>query len=44
LIVRGWAAMTEELVLTWVADPDGVTREKLLAMIATSLPALAALV
>jgi AcrR family transcriptional regulator len=44
LIVRGWAAMTEELVLTWVADPDGVTREKLLAMIANSLPALAALV
>jgi hypothetical protein len=31
-------------VLTWVADPAGVTREKLLAMIATSLPALAALV
>ena len=44
LIVRGWAAMTEELVLTWVVDPDGVTREQLLAMIATSLPALVALV
>ena len=44
LIVRGWAAMTEELVLTWVAEPDGVTRDELLAMIATSLPALAAIV
>jgi AcrR family transcriptional regulator len=44
LIVRGWAAMTEELVLTWVVDPDGVTREQLLEVIATSLPALAALV
>ena len=44
LVVRGWAAMTEELVLTWVVDPDGVTREQLLAMIATSLPALVALV
>ena len=44
LIVRGWAAMTEELVLTWVVEPDGVTRDELLAMIATSLPALAAIV
>jgi len=40
LIVRGWAAMTEELVLTWVVDPSGVTREELLAVIAASLPAL----
>ena len=44
LIVRGWAAMTEELVLTWVVDPDGVTREQLLEVIAASLPALAAIV
>ncbi len=40
LLVRGWAAMTEELVLTWTADPTGVTRDELLAVIATSLPAL----
>ena len=40
LIVRGWAAMTEELVLTWVQEPSGVTREELLAVIAASLPAL----
>ena len=40
LVVRGWAAMTEELVLTWVVDPTGVTREELLAVIAASLPAL----
>ena len=44
LVVRGWAAMTEELVLTWVVDPAGVTREELLRMIAASLPALVALV
>src|SRR6476660_622731 len=37
LVVRGWAAMTEELVLTWVQDPAGVTREELLAVIAASL-------
>jgi len=40
LLVRGWGAMTEELVLTWVLDPAGVTRDELLAMITTSLPAL----
>lgn len=40
LLVRGWAAMTEELVITWAADPGGVTREELLAIIGVSLPAL----
>ncbi len=40
LMVRGWAAMVEELVLTWKVDPAGVSREHLLAMIAASLPAL----
>ena len=40
LVVRGWAAMTEELVLTWVVDPAGVTREELLAILVASLPAL----
>lgn len=42
LLVRGWAAMAEELVLSWVADPDGVTREELLQLLAVSLPALVA--
>ncbi|CAN5665728.1 TetR/AcrR family transcriptional regulator [soil metagenome] len=42
LVVRGWAAMTEEVVLAWVADPTGVTRDELLAVLATSLPALVA--
>jgi len=47
LIVRGWAAMTEELVLTWAApdhsraDPE-VSRDELLTIIANSLPALVA--
>ena len=40
LVVRGWSAMTEELVLSWVADPAGVTREDLLVILAASLPAL----
>ena len=40
LMVRGWSAMTEDLVLSWVRDPDGVTREQLLGALAASLPAL----
>lgn len=40
LLVRGWAAMAEDLVLSWVADPDGVGRDELLHLLAVSLPAL----
>jgi AcrR family transcriptional regulator len=40
LMVRGWSAMGEEMVLTWVADPRGVSREQLLEALAASLPAL----
>ena len=40
LMVRGWSAMGEEMVLTWVTDPAGVTRDQLLEALAASLPAL----
>jgi AcrR family transcriptional regulator len=40
LLVRGWSAMTEELVLSWRADPEGVAREELIAIMAASLPAI----
>ena len=40
LMVRGWSAMGEEMVLTWVADPRGVTRDQLLESLSASLPAL----
>ena len=40
LMVRGWSAMGEEMVLTWAADPAGVTREQLLEALAVSLPGL----
>ena len=40
LLVRGWSAFAEELVLTWAADPGGVAREELLAAVTDSLPAL----
>jgi AcrR family transcriptional regulator len=42
LLVRGWSAMSEELVLTWHAHPAGVSREELIEIMATSLPALVA--
>jgi AcrR family transcriptional regulator len=44
LVVRGWAAMSEELVLTWAQDPAGVTRQQLDDLLANSLPALIATV
>jgi AcrR family transcriptional regulator len=43
LMVRGWSALGEEMVLTWVADPRGVTRDQLLESLAASLPALVGL-
>ncbi len=43
LVVHGWSAMAEEVVLAWVADPGGVSREQLLGLLAGSLPALVSL-
>jgi AcrR family transcriptional regulator len=40
LVVRGWAALAEEMVLTWAADPAGVSRDQLLDTLTGSLPAL----
>lgn len=40
LVVRGWSAMVEEIVLSWIADPAGITREELLSIMAASLPAI----
>ncbi|CAN5284164.1 TetR/AcrR family transcriptional regulator [soil metagenome] len=42
LVARGWAAMTEELVLSWVEEPGEVSREELLAIMTSALPALVA--
>lgn len=40
LMVRGWAALGEELVLTWIEDPGDVSREQLLESLTAALPAL----
>ncbi|MBF4160199.1 TetR/AcrR family transcriptional regulator [Nocardioides acrostichi] len=44
LVVRGWAAMAEDAVLSWVLDPTGVSREQLLDMLTAALPSLVATV
>lgn len=38
LMVRGWSAMAEEVVISWVRDDLGVSREELIAMLAAALP------
>lgn len=40
LVVRGWSAMAEEMVLTWADDPSVMTRDQLLGVLALSLPAV----
>jgi AcrR family transcriptional regulator len=42
LMVRGWAAFTEEVVLEWVRESRGITRDELLLMLAASLPGILA--
>ena len=40
LVVRGWAAMCEELVIAWHTDPGDVGRDELLEIVVGALPAL----
>lgn len=42
MIVRGWSAFTEEVVLDWARDHRGITREELLLTLSASLPAILA--
>ena len=42
LVVRGWSAMVEELVLSWIDDPGGLTREQLVDLLSAALPAIVA--
>jgi AcrR family transcriptional regulator len=38
LMVRGWSAMAEEVVISWVQDHRDVSRDDLLTMLAAALP------
>ncbi|MBM7516269.1 TetR/AcrR family transcriptional regulator [Nocardioides nitrophenolicus] len=40
LLIHAWQAMVEDLVLTWCDSPAGLSREDLLQVVTTSLPAL----
>ncbi|MGZ4438310.1 MAG: TetR/AcrR family transcriptional regulator [Nocardioidaceae bacterium] len=40
LMVRGWSAMAEEVVLSWVRDDRGVAKDDLLTMLAAALPGI----
>jgi AcrR family transcriptional regulator len=40
LVVRGWSALVEEMVLTWAQDPASMTREALVDTLVGALPAL----
>lgn len=42
LVVRAWAAFTEDLLLAWCDDPRGLSRDGLLQVMTASLPALVA--
>lgn len=42
LLVRGWAAFMEEVVVEWVRDDNGVSRDELLHYLAASLPGILA--
>ncbi|MGN6129715.1 MAG: TetR/AcrR family transcriptional regulator [Nocardioidaceae bacterium] len=38
LMVRGWSALAEEVVLSWVGEDRGVSKQQLLGMLAAALP------
>jgi hypothetical protein len=42
LLVRGWSAMTEDVVIAWVRDPAGVPKQELLQLLAAALPGVLA--
>ena len=41
LLTDGWSAMTEAVIVAWVADDHGLSREELLERLANALPAIA---
>ncbi len=38
LMVRGWSALAEDVVIAWVRDDRGVSKDDLLALLAAALP------
>ena len=44
LMVRGWSASVEDVVLSWLDDDRRIDKQQLLEMLASSLPAVASIV
>ncbi len=44
LMVRGWSASVEDVVLSWLDDDRGITKQQLLEMLAAALPAVGSVV
>ena len=44
LMVRGWSASVEDVVLSWLEDDRGIAKEQLLQMLAASLAATGSIV
>jgi len=44
MVVRGWSALVEDLLLSWLEDDRGLTRQELVAMMAAALPSLGQIV
>jgi AcrR family transcriptional regulator len=44
LVVRGWSALVEEMLLDWIERPQGISRETLLEVMANALTGLGAVV
>ena len=44
LMVRGWSASVEEVVLSWLEDDRGISKEQVLTMLAMALPAVSSVV
>lgn len=40
MMVRGWSAMVEDVVLSWLDDPRGISHQELLDMLARALTAI----
>ena len=40
LLVRGWSSFVEEVVVEWVRDPRGLSRDELLMLLSGSLPGI----
>jgi hypothetical protein len=44
MVVRGWSALVEDMLLSWLDDDRGLSRAQLVEMMAVALPSLGRIV